>query len=285
MLTVSLRIKFAEGVLDLNDQTGPDGKLLVEKLIELGGRSSNAQLRAKTRWNRDKYFAVRNQCRAAGLVGVERGRGGIVVLIDGGAAGLGQSKTTSAEEKAGADEVAKEAEYYERLMPTIKQDWVEGEGFDDAIVEVTATRRVKGAGRWTVPDIVVIGKRVYQYVPGFEFTVHSMEVKRFEALDALAVFEALNHRRASHFTFLVVVNHPARPTRADQEKLGQIQQLCEEHDVGLVIINKGDEDNYDEWEFLVESRDRSEPEPYNLDGFIKQYLTSESRDTVAKMVR
>jgi hypothetical protein len=112
-----------------------------------------------------------------------------------------------------------------------------------------------------------------------------MEVKRFESLDALAVFEALNHRRASHFTFLMVVNCPLKPTKVDQERLGQVQQLCEEHDVGLVVIDKGNENNYEQWQFLVESRVRNQPEPYNLNGFIKQYLTPESLDAVAKLVR
>jgi hypothetical protein len=197
----------------LDEELGREGMLLVEKLIELGGRSTNAQLRAKTRWGRDKYFAVRNQCRAAGLVGVERGRGGIVVLVDGGQAIFDKSNPQNPQNEQNSvviDEISKEAEYYKILLPTIRQDWVEGEGFDDAIVEITANKRVKGAGRWTVPDIVVIGKRVYQYIPDFEFTVHSMEVKRFESLDALAVFEALNHRRASHFTFLMVVNCPLK---------------------------------------------------------------------------
>lgn len=270
----------------MENSLSEDSVLLIEKLIELGGRSNNVVLRTKIGWSQEKYFAVRNQCRAAGLLGLARGRNGIVILTDVAQAALpAPAEGAGAAEPAAVEEVAREAEYYESLKETITRDWVASEGYDSALVEITASKRVKGAGRWTVPDIVVIGKTVYQYAPGFEFTVQSLEIKRFEALDATAVFEALNHRRASHYTYLVIVNHPKKPSSADQEKMGQVQQLCREHDVGLVVINKNDEKNYDNWDFQIEAAERYEPELYNLDGFVKQYLSSEGRDAVSKMVR
>ena len=224
----------------MSDPKVDDAALLVERLLELGGRTSNKQLKDKLGWQDERYFAARNAARAAGLVGLSRGRGGIVFLTDTAMAGLAEDATASASATQQIDaEYAKEVEYYEKLFPTIKQAWVQSEGFDDHVVEVTASKRVKGAGRWTVPDIVVAGKIVRQYVPGFEFTVQSIEIKRCESLDALAVFEALNHRRASHLTYLLVVNFPKKPADRDNEKLGQVTQLCEEHDVGLVVVPKG----------------------------------------------
>ncbi|WP_298329948.1 hypothetical protein [Asticcacaulis sp.] len=259
--------------------------LLVEKLLEIGGRSSNTVLRSKLGWSKEKYYNIRNMCRALGLVGSARGRGGVVFLTD-------TAKTTSADAAPGdasaakeEEEYAKEFEYYDKLLPTIKRDWVESEGFDDSVVELTASKRVRGAGRWTVPDIVIVGKIVRQYVPGFEFTVQSIEVKRFESADALSVFEALNHRRAAHYSFLLIVNFPKKPTDKENERFGQISQLCEEHEVGLVVVKKGDELDYEAWEFPVEISNSTEPDPYNLDGFIKQYMSPESKDAVAKMVR
>ena len=270
----------------MDDQATIVVENLVEKLLEIGGRTNNATLRHRLGWDTEEYFAARNHGRALGLIGLARGRGGIVFLTDTARAGLGDPAQNAQDaDPAQAAEIAYESEYYKKLLPTIRSAWVQSEGYDDFVVEVTASKRVKGAGRWTVPDIVVIGKIVRQYVPGFEFTVQSIEVKRFEAIDALAVFEALNHRRASHFTYLLVVNFPAKPKDKDQERMGQISQLCEEHDVNLVVVNRGDEAKYDNWDFPIEARKRADPDPYNLDGFIKQYLSAESKDAVAKMVR
>lgn len=269
----------------MNDQNIDDAGVLVEKLLEVGGRSSNAQLRVKLGWTTEKYFSVRNHCRAAGLVGLARGRGGIVFLTDTAKTGLGTGEAAPEIAKKVDEEYAKESKYYEKLLPTIRQNWVESEGFDDYVVEVTASKRVKNAGRWTVPDIVVIGKIIRQYVPGFEFTVQSIEVKRFEVVDALAVFEALNHRRASHYSFLLIVNFPKKPSERDSERLGQVSQLCEDHKVNLIVVTTGNENDFESWEFPVVVTQRIEPDPYNLDGFIKQYMSDESKDSVAKMVR
>lgn len=269
-------------MIDANDK---DVNTFVEKLVELGGRAPNAGLRQKLGWTQDRYFDVRNRCKAEGLIGLGRGRGGVVFATETAVAEISASELPQSARISSEEDQARETEYYNKILPTLRRDWVENEGFDDFIVEITAAKRVKGAGRWTVPDAVIIGKTVRQYVPGFEFTVQSVEVKRYESIDALAVFEALNHRRSSHYSFLLIVNAPKKPSTRDTEKIGQVAQLCEEHNVGLVIISKGDEPNYDNWDFRVVATDRYEPDPYNLDGFIKQYLSLESKDAVAKMVR
>ena len=271
----------------MEDDESKDVELLVEKLFELGGRTNNAELREASNWPSDKYLTVRKKGIALGLIGIGPGRGGIVFLTDSAKATLAPSELPASAEadKKAVEESAREAVYYKKLLPALKGEWVRSEDFDDSLVEVTASKRVRGAGRWTVPDIVVVGKIIWQYVPGFTFTVHSIEVKRFEALDALAVFEALNHKRASHFSYLIVVNAPTRFTESALERLTQVAQLCEEHEVGLVVIPTGKESNFDAWDFRVETAHRHEPDPYNLDGFIKQYLSSEARDQIAKMVR
>ena len=271
----------------MDEQDLDEAATLVQKLADIGGRSNNADLRKQTSWDAEKYFSVRKQCIAAGLVGVGRGRGGIVFLTDTAKSGLPASLTpTDAESvKKETEEAAKEVEYYKKLLPTIQADWVQSENFDVSVVEITAAKRVKGAGRWTVPDIVVIGKTVHQYVPGLTFTVQSLEVKRFEAADATSVFEALHHRRSAHFCYLVIVNYPKSPKAADSDRLAQLTQICEEHGVGLVVVNAGQEAKYENWEFPFEAFQRHEPDPYTLDGFIKRYLSPEARDAVAKMVR
>ncbi len=81
------------------------------------------------------------------------------------------------------------------------------------------------------------------------------------------------------------MNFPKKPADRDNEKLGQVTQLCEEHDVGLVVVPKGEEGNYDAWDFSVLAAQKYDPHPDNLDGFVKQYMSAESKDAVAKMVR
>ena len=259
--------------------------VLVENLFELGGKSSNQKLREKLKWDKDKYFSVRNSARAGGLVGLARGQGGVVFITnaeDGSYIKEVKNKRSVTEV---SEDYLKEKEYYDKIAPVFRQAWIQSEGFDDFVVEITASKRVKGVGRWTVPDIVIVGKSVRQYVPGFEFTVQSIEVKRFEALDALAVFESLNHKRSAHYSYLLVVNFPKKPKQSDSEKIGHIHQLCEEHNVGLITIETGDESNYDNWNFEFNAFEKHEPNPDNLDSFIKRYMSDESKDVIAKMVR
>jgi hypothetical protein len=53
----------------------------------------------------------------------------------------------------------------------------------------------------------------------------------------------------------------------------------------LGTINKGDEATYDCWEFHVDPADRMDPDPYTLDGFIKQHISDEGKEAIAKMIR
>lgn len=258
-----------------------EARRFLEKLSELGGRASNSALRAKLDLEKEIYFAVRSQCLAAGYIGLGAGRGGFVILAD---TNQPENYLDADRDSDGGEQHTTELSYYNQLQQTIAKDWVRSEGFDSAVTEVTGSRRARGVGRWTVPDIVMIGKTVRQYVPGFEFAVHSIEVKRFEAVDALAVFEALNHRRSAHYSYLLIVGFPEGTLDAAADRIGQITQLCTEHGVGLIHVKRGHEALFDSWSFEVYPV-WSDPEYYNLDALIRQYISSEGKDTVAKMVR
>lgn len=266
--------------------TVQDATELVQKLVDLKGRASNRDLRGALKWEEDRYFDARNHARAEGLIGLQRGRGGFVVLSDftRGELGLPLSAVPGEEARLEAD-LAKESEYYGKIASTLRDDWAQEEGYDDWVVEVTANKRVRKSGRWAVPDIVLVSKIVRQYVPSFDFAVQTFEVKRFEALDATAVFEALNHQRSAHYSYLVVANAPKKPTERERNLTNEIAQLCGDHNVGLISICKGDEATYELWTFEEVIDVRNEPEPDNVESFIKQYMSPDSKDKIAKMVR
>lgn len=101
----------------MGDQELEEAAVLVQKLFEIGGRTNNADLRKATGWDAERYFLVRKQCIATGLVGISRGRGGIVFLTDTAKAGLSPSASPLNAEAAKKDseESAKEVEYYKKL--------------------------------------------------------------------------------------------------------------------------------------------------------------------------
>lgn len=243
---------------------------LLVVLSELGGRATYGRVRDVTGWTEDDFKPIRDHARSAGSIGVERGRGGIIFLL---------------ESPAPASEPAQdyEVDYYKKLLPAIESGWAESESVDEFIVEITAHKRVRGLGRWTIPDIVFVGKRTWEYVPHVDFFVQTIEVKRYELLDELAVFEALSHRRSVNYSYLCVVNLPM-DTREYLKRISGIEVLCAEQGVGLVLVPAGAEADYERWEFPLDA-EHHEPENEHLDGFIRRVLPDPAKTRVAKMIR
>ncbi|WP_156034130.1 hypothetical protein [Bosea sp. 117] len=270
-----------------------DESKLVAALADLGGRTNNAKLREKLGWSTEEYLPIRNSARTKGLIGIGMGRGGVVFLIDASqqVPEVQQNITSDGDQLEESTEFKKESVYYNRIYKVLNEAWVDSQGLDDYYIEITASKRVRNSGRWTVPDIVVVGRTIWQYVPGFEYTIQTFEIKRYEALDNLAVFEALNHKRSANYSYLVVVNSPV-PNDADsmlskeyKDKINPIKQLCEENNIGLIVIGREREEDYDSWRFIFDEAVKNNPDPENIDGFIKQYISNNGKEVISKMIR
>lgn len=247
---------------------------LVAAVTGLGGKTTYRAVRVRLGWDELRFREVRIAARAEGQVGLGRGQGGTIFLLEG---------AKPVEEPAQAVAPDPEAAYYDRLLPTIRADWAESEEVSDFFTEVSAHRRQRGAGRWSIPDIIFVGKQLFDFVPGFEFFVQTIEVKRFEALDELAVFEALSHRRSAHYAYLVVVNAPDGGD-AYNKKIAPIQALCDDQGIGLVVVPTGCEQSYERWQFPVDATYNA-PDAQSLNGLLARSLSAEGKGRVRHMVR
>jgi len=247
---------------------------LVRAVIELGGRSTYRLARERLRWDEEKFREVRVAARTAGQVKLGRGKGGTIALLEG---------AQPVAQPAVPVQPDPEAAFYDRLLPTFRGEWAASEEVDEFYAEISARRRQRGAGRWSIPDIVFVGKQTFDFVPSFDFTVQTIEVKRFEALDELAVFEALSHQRSAHLAYLLVVNTPADEAEA-ATRIAPIRALCADQGVGLVTVCAGHEASFDDWEFLVDP-ERNEPDSQNLNGLLARCLSEDGKARVRRMVR
>jgi hypothetical protein len=116
-------------------------------------------------------------------------------------------------------------------------------------------------------------------VPGKHFDVHTFEVKTFDQLDVTAVYEALAHRRAAHYSYVIVY----QPTeQADDSILEDIAMEADHHEIGLIkIVDAAD---YNTWDAIVEPI-RNDADPADLNDFLAAQTSNEFKDQITHWCR
>jgi hypothetical protein len=102
-------------------------------------------------------------------------------------------------------------------------------------------------------------------VPGKQVELNTFEIKTYDGLDVTAVYEALAHRRAAHYSY--VLAYVPESERAVLKSL--LDRLCgdaDEHGVGFVVVAEAAD--YETWDFEVEPS-CNDPDPADLDNFIR----------------
>ena len=231
-----------------------------------GAYIGNKALREKLSWNKDKYFAVRNRLVDWNIVEKGKGNGGSSRLV-------GEFEIP--------DHKKNEQELYVPACDVIRDSWAKEEyyaGKDDSyFVEITANQgRRQTGGKWTRPDITLIGYKKYKYVPGTFLSVISFEVKIAESVNVDAVYEALGHARYVTHAY-VLLYAPYREDPDAKARIANILNEAKRHNVGVIVAEKIDE--FDTWETLLEAT-RQEPDPANLNEFIGIQLKN-VRDQIA----
>jgi len=106
--------------------------------------------------------------------------------------------------------------------------------------------------------------------------LNTFEVKTHDGLDVTAVYEALAHRRAAHYSY-VLAHVPDSQRSALESLLDRLLSDADEHGVGFVVI--GNPTNYETWDFEVEPN-RNEPDPEELDNFIRTQTSEEFKEKI-----
>ena len=173
--------------------------------------------------------------------------------------------------------VQKESALYAPFLKAIAEGYVKENRIKRVVCEITAAqgRRATG-GKWTRPDLTVAAVRTYQFTPGKRLEVITFEVK--PNLDSAfeGVYEALAHSAFAHRAFLAV---------NIQEDEGtddiRIVQECTRHGIGYIRFSEpGDYGTYE----TVTTAQLREPDPYDVDTFIRTQLSAENQDQLREFL-
>lgn len=234
-------------------------------------------------WTEDLYWAIRSRLIERGQLEAGRGRGGSVRLVP--APQVQPAQPQPAEQPARqadahvAPDYTKETALYEPISNVLRNNWSKEQGFDNYLVEVTAKQGSRATGgKWTRPDVTVVGYKTFPYLPGRFLEVISFEVKPTNTLDITAVYEALAHRRSA--TRAYVVGHV--PEAADTDMQNEVEAVTEEaKKLGIGVIIADDPADFDTWEVLLDA-DRVEPDPGRLNEFIARQTSPELREQIVR---
>jgi hypothetical protein len=218
--------------------------------------------------SKEEYEAVRNYLVATEKVRKKRGRGGGLV------------KTEYLDEIVVVAPIAriKEEDLYQGMKSVIETDWLLDSGRQYFLAEITGKQgsRLTG-GTWTRPDIVCVGVKTFTHIPGKYIEVHTFEVKPSDQIDVRAVYEAMAHRRAATHSYVLL--HTPEPNSL---KLPQVISAASENGIGVILAS--DPSDYNTWDQVVDPI-RVDPNPENLDDFIRTQLSEELRNYLIRAGR
>ncbi|MEI6747169.1 MAG: hypothetical protein WCL34_14490 [Methylococcaceae bacterium] len=224
-------------------------------------------------WSGDLYWAVRNNLIERGILEKGRGNGGSVKKV------IQSNELT--DNAVVAQNYGRENELYKPMKTVLENDWARDQTFNDCYVAITAQGGARPTnGKWTRPDITVIGCKTFLYVPGKHLEVVTFEVKPANAIDISGVYEALAHRRAANRSYLIV--HV--PTAADLCLFNDTDIVEEAGKFGIGVIVAQDPKEYETWVVKLEAQ-RIEPNPYKLNEFIAQQISAEVKEQIAAWVK
>lgn len=228
----------------------------------------------------DDYWLIRDSLIEDGVTQPGRGYGGTVrrVILENQPA---EPQAAAAVAEAAAATIRAEAELYTPFHEAIQNGYTRTHGIRRFVSEITAKqgRRITG-GKWTRPDTTLLAMRTYTFTPGKRLEVITFEVK--EGLDGAVegVFETLAHSVFAHRTYLAV-HLPGYAAMKDLED-DRIIQECERFGVGYMLFDVPED--YDTYEIVVEAR-LKEPDPAEVDHFIRQQISAQNQEEVREWIR
>ncbi len=237
----------------------------------------HTSLRNHLGWQDSTYRKAKQELVDLGLAVV--GHGGSlkrVLCPDGWTEPAARTRETEPWEFVPA--VTKEAVLYTPFVQTLGSSWTTDRNPELAMaVHNTAhsgSRRT--GGKWSRPDAVALWVRQFTYVPGDFLEVSTFEVKPFNNIDVLAVYEAIAHRRAATHAY-VAIHVPAHLSKALRNRIKEVRSVAAAHGVGLVRF--ADPADYSTWKNVLDA-ERFDPDPERLDSFISQQLPRKTKASI-----
>ena len=254
----------------LPDDGGTVGQLKLQEQLDRG----------------DEYWTIRDSLEDKGLVKRGRGRGGtlsrVVETPEVETVTIPVTEDDTTQGQIAVDVLRREAELYDPIADVLRGDWSRDRRVKPLEIEITAHQGARATGgRWSRPDLVWVSVRTFQFLPQKVLEIITFEVKPVDAIDVLAVYEALAHRRAATHSY-VVLDVPSERAGALEEDIQAVRDVARSHGVGLIVFS--DPNDYSSWEVLEEAQ-RVEPDPERLEAFIDTQLSDKAKRSISQATR
>jgi hypothetical protein len=186
-----------------------------------------------------------------------------------------------------------EKELYEMMETPLKKQLAEHLNLSsDALVIRTAyLGSAETGGKWSRPDFLIVAVMEYPFVPGKHLEVLSFEVKKHDAIDITAVYEAAAHLRRATSSYVVL--HAPRyalelPTTEKDEKndmrrkVAAISIECIKQEVGLIVMH--DPKDMLKWTLLIPAIHRDTHPAQLNEGIAQLVLDEKSKKQIQKLI-
>lgn len=228
--------------------------------------------RLKVTGNNEEYWTAEQSLVDEKKVERRRGRRGGIYLIS-------DRPDTAAE----SPEDRMERGHYAKLLRQIETHWTEQPGLKHVFAAVTALqgRRATG-GRWTRPDLVICTITEWVFSSRPEADVRTIEVKRFEALDVMGVYEALSHKSRSHYSYLLIVDYPSELTPDQHSTMDAVLGAAGQNGVGVITVE--DSDDFSTWDFQLDPS-RSSADNAAVNQLLLDQFPQDKREAFVRALR
>lgn len=257
---------------------------LIKENESIGNKTLRTDLVENHGWTEDLYWQIRNRLIEQGLLETGRGKGGSVRKIIPITEETDEIPYENKEQPCSQENILqaqiKESDFYSPIAEVLRTKWAKAQGFDSYVVEVTAKQGSRQTGgKWTRPDMTVVGYKTFPYLPGRFFEVISFEVKPVPNTDISAVYEALAHRRASTKAYVIIANGFNIDTENISNQLELLIEEAKKYGIGLILADSPDD--FDTWETIVDG-ERCNPSPSQMNEFIAQQLSNGLKEQIVR---
>lgn len=262
--------------------------LFLNALEECEGRASNASLQARLGWEGDKYWKIHSSLFDAGIIEKGKGYSGTVILVPdspreiAGFDILDVESDISAQSPVPVEEIIlSEDELYAPAQEQLSRNWAVRQNLDSIHIENIAKQgRRDTGGSWSRPDLALVALKSFEYIPDRIFEIHTFEIKASYEVTVKGVMEALSHRESATRAF--VIYHTAGRDMTDFPEASRIETLAVRHGVGVLAAKNIND--FNEWAEIVPAK-RNNPDPDEMETFIKRSLNDETKSKILKWRR
>jgi hypothetical protein len=253
-----------------------DEQILLNLVPKNGGAVGNGAIMQQLRWDKEKYWRVRDRLLNDGKVVRGSGKGGSVRRPATETSEPVPQPIPQATRVPG-----NESDLYEPLLRVLSSEWVREMHIERHQIhfEITAKAMKKAIGGiWTRPDITAVSVQTFQHLPNKYLDIWTFEIKTVDYLDVTAIFEAAAHAsRATRSYALLQVPEDKDMNPRTEEIVDRCRREAERLRVGMITFVQPS--NFSTWETKVEAV-RIDTNPEFLEEFIAQ-LSDDAKKRLA----